>query len=171
MTSSIQIEFIPLRKDQLRSKISEALENGANEKLSCLRAQWVHRYGIETLKEFQQENTNCSIVKDSYEVPLAQSLSFDHLLNRPENYNDQVNNSSNQSFVIDQSNLLKEKLIDENDHSCEKTKEDLMPVLNDEIEALPSDERTFEVTPPPKPALNHLRRWLPSIGNSIPKAS
>ena len=55
MTTSIQTELVPLRKDHLRYQISEALELGASDKLNCLKAQWVHRFGIESLKEAEQK--------------------------------------------------------------------------------------------------------------------
>ena len=48
-------DFISLRKEQLRSRISEAREFGDQNQLLCLRSQWVHRHGIETLSETEQE--------------------------------------------------------------------------------------------------------------------
>ncbi|AAP99493.1 MULTISPECIES: hypothetical protein [Prochlorococcus] len=166
------IEISPRRKDQLRSQIQEAVELDANDHLHCLKAQWVHRYGIETLQEIElkEKILEVSTNKDLEIFQPSKSDMFDEQKSIEENktlantliQETSLQDSSNsQSCQLDNVELETTELIDKA-QSCSSDED------NDQLFTPLSSPNS---PPPPPPSLNHLRRWLPLIGDSLPKAS
>ena len=166
MTSSIQSEFIPLRKDHLRYQISEALELGDNEKLNTLRAQWVHRFGIKSLNEFEQITLD---VKHAKELNFKDQIIM--LNSKKEEIYKELNKSIEQSNIVHAQNSLNVEFTSQKEEFQIVPKEDEVSNLDQQEEKLTNELIQVDIPSPPIPSLSHLRRWLPSIGNSISKAS
>ena len=155
------------RKAKLQQQIVEALELNDLQKVSLLKIQWAHRYGIETLP-------NIILSESSFDF----EASFDETLLDPhekniegvqENRQSMELKSSLEHFKIDNQNFS-EASIQKNSNSriCDKSEE-----LNSSLDinnALESSTNSIAFTPPPRPSLNHLRRWLIE-DQDLPKAS
>ncbi len=160
-------ELIPLRKKQLQKQILEARSLGAIDQTLFLESQWVHRYGIETLE-------------DSYahELEPPTPISLDNIETE---YQFEGSEISGQKSLFSEQPCLEVNLTVDNSNKIKSQNEivesieekDLNLISDQEVEiSKPADEPSPVIAPPPpSPALNHLRRWLPSIGDSIPKAS
>ena len=163
-------ELTPFRKKQLQKQILEARSLGSIDHILFLESQWVHRYGIETLEDCYAQ-----------ELELSTSISLDKI---------EAGGHFEESEITGQKNLFSDHLdleddltLKTSDHSkqlkldddvVELSLEKKLDVISDqEIELSKSVSNILPViaSPPPTPALNHLRRWLPAIDDSIPKAS
>ncbi len=147
----MQKEFVSQRKKDLRGQIYQAKQSGAKDYVLHLKAQWVHRYGIETLADSEQQG-EC----------IANSTTF---------FN-KVSTKVQDDFIQNpEAELLKEVTLEDNmvlDRSQEVKPDEFNRKENEEESIL---DNIQQVSPPPAPALSHLRRWLTSVDESLPKAS
>lgn len=158
-------QFAPYRKKKLQKQIFEARKIGAHQHILFLESQWVHRYGIESLKEsyFEEVELNPSI--DSEELDAKGEIEVDEIMGQqdlfPEHFQDDLTLDNNQNELEIDDNTV--------DSSLEKDVDKLSDLQEIERSAI---ERSYSIdSPPPTPALKHLRRWLPNIDNTMPKAS
>ncbi|KGG16509.1 MULTISPECIES: hypothetical protein [unclassified Prochlorococcus] len=147
------MELLSFRKKQLRKQISEAKELGEQDKFFGLRAQWVHRYGIETLEEPEH------LIKIQEIQPLEKEQSYE--IETCDEY--QIPEGDNQCFDSVEEDCF-EGLTCLNSSLNERTVSDQKL---DDVFTKPSSD----ALPPPIPSLNHFRRWLPSVEDEMPKAS
>ena len=160
------------RQVELEKQITKALELEDSYLVDLLEAQWVHRYGLETLpykKQFDSQNN-------------FQQLSSDESNNFLEDINDldvrEVKQTNQDEFLLEskQSNqkisfdCLNEIPLEEIDLNTQKI------TFNDEnnlIDELPSVNNLDEilVSPPPPPTLKKFRRWLPGIEDNLVDAA
>ncbi len=159
-------DLISLRKNQLFHQIFQAKELGNQDQLFWLRSQLVHRYGIESLSETNQEEINHfedEVLAETNQEEIAHFADevLDHSLSMKED-----------NSIEDIETLNNDQLFSTNED--ENTRELLdHVVIPDEaalIEEEPEDFSTV-IAPPPIPSLNHFRRWVPSIDMQLPKAS
>ena len=159
--------LIPLRKELLQKQIFEARALGEKENILFLESQWVHRYGIETLEDSYINETRPATtipldrLENSNQTDECEITSQQNLFSNDVPLEDAVGVSNSKQTIF-------EEKIDES-----YAEKDLGIVSKQEFELsdTDSDKAPVMVSPPPIPALNHLRRWLPSIDDSIPKAS
>ena len=163
-----------LRQRDLQRQIVEAFENKEGEKLSMLEFKWAHRYGIHTLPRnlYELNPLNPNIFLDKGGSGNTQVFENDDKGYKPNKY-------------IEHSSELEENLID-----SELEIDSLEPETNakldncEDLNSIESESKTFAnhkvsnipleeivIAPPPRPSLSRLRRWLPDVGDSLPKAS
>ncbi len=158
-------DFISLRKDQLRFQISEALEVGDQDQLIWLRSQWVHRHGIDTLQEAEKYKKEIEIVQDLSEVKTSCKTNFEEIetgliaAETPENIKENKFFASGDFLSIDDSQS-------KNFADQQKNK-----ISDTETQELATQKNSIAFQSPPKPSINHLRRWLTSLDRKLPKAS
>ena len=157
-------DFISLRKDQLRYQMSKAIELDNQEQLFCLRSQWVHRHGIETLHEAEEKE----LVEPLNDLELSSEITLEEV----KSLDQEIPLSNEEEIRIDEVKTFDDELVlvknDEN--ISELSDKGSMPTSEEEIKKTSNGVPIF-IVPPPVPALNHLRRWVPSIEKQIPKAS
>ncbi len=155
------------RQSQLQSQIAEALDRSEGRSFSLLQSLWVHRYGFETLPDFQQ----------------TESI---HYQNESDLISDNECSEELISFSLEDDSQQDAELGQSKAEIGEFQKEDIsesygleeigVPLANDysEVAEEVDDEKTasatLEATPPPV-ALNHFRRWLPSLNERERNAS
>ncbi len=161
-------ELISLRKKQLQKEMNEAIDLGEQDYVLFLESQWVHRYGIETLKD-----------SHDYDVEPRASMALEEIA---------TSNEDDEFEIVGQQTLFPEQnedydLVDEvplnipkeinEDNECFEDPISKEPkcTLDKESKLNFSDCATVAVAPPPTPAIKHLRKWLPSIAEKLPKAS
>ncbi len=171
----------PFRQSLLKQQILNAFDIGQDEKFSLLQAQWVHRYGLETLPDLKEIRVNIE-----HSINLGESVDDDlvtqktcldqveieDFLDSPIDQHDQKNSSSCIS-----SGILRDE-IHEDDRNLNQDAADLedSPVIKElDIEnsskiletstnfRLKNKDNDKMVPTPPSPSLNHLRRWLPTV--------
>ena len=152
------------RKYQLKKQIIEALKANDNDLYSLLKAQWAHRFGVESLEELK-------------------SLDLEQLNQTPNNVDNQkIDQSKENSFegeketsIKDDDNQSKEiinkevdeSVKDENDKSFTITSYSIADKENDEDKTInPYKESRSQpeikalIPLPPKPKYSYLKKWL-----------
>ena len=160
-------ELSSLRKKQLKTQLCEAIEYQNQEQILLLESYWVHRYGIKSLKNLYAQSEE----NETQVLPSSQTLQ-----------------DSDGEYVYQEdllSQLMEEPLIDNKvvleksnyEQSLNELKESSSSVdsklngINSLVDGLSSKEVDFVAPPPPSPAIQQFRRWLPNDEDSIPKAS
>ncbi len=179
MTSKTATQFIALRKEQLQKLISEAISLNLDSNLFDLKAKWVHRYGLETLPDSQEEKIlvkdypefSCTTTeKNTSEInQLSADQSFDYSLN--------TNNLEKESCNI----FNKDQALESIQASLNSIETDDSDRAQDNKDSLESAEESMDkplkelskrnAPTPPQPEISYLRRWLVSSEEDITKAS
>ncbi len=174
MNETPLIDSQGLRKAALHRQIADALDLNEEGRLFLLETKWVHRYGLETLpktKHFgnllgprgQLENDSFK----SQESPLECTLKNQEQ-EKQELVTQQEENLTRVHSVNRGASISSTKRSHERDDYQNSLKQDA-PSLNEE-----NQKQTLEnldsLTPPPRPSLSHLRRWLPAY-EDLPRAS
>ena len=155
------------RQSQLQSQIAEALDRSEGRSFSLLQSLWVHRYGFETLPDFHQTEN----IHDQNENNLIpDNKCFEELI----------------PFSLEDDSQQEAELGESKAETGELQKEDIpqpygleeigVPLTNDysEVGEEADDEKTASSTviaTPPPVAINHFRRWLPSLDERQSNAS
>ncbi len=165
------MKLIPLRKNQLRNKISQAIKVGDQDHLLYLRSKLVHRYGIEALYDSGTKNN------DFLE------------LNTEENTKESISLEIEGTKLPDEASRINNLIISDesirfmgNAESSDQNDDDNLPDEEDieSSEAVEKIEKTISNLPPvsipmapapPIPQLSSLRRWLTTNEEKMPKAS
>tara|TARA_Y100001968_G_scaffold234199_1_gene217237 strand:+ start:377 stop:856 length:480 start_codon:yes stop_codon:yes gene_type:complete len=146
------------RQSDLIRKISDASEQNQKETLSFLESLWVHRYGIEKLPKNKTLSKENKI--DSGELHKENKMFDDEKgFNLVSSINDLDNEDETSSCLENDSSLNTFANVPTSSST------DATDKHNKKIESNPS---TF--SPPPKPSINKLRRWI-SSAQDFPKAS
>ncbi|ABX08380.1 hypothetical protein [Prochlorococcus marinus] len=178
MTSTKQTEFISFRKASLQNQITEAMALNDDKQLCALKAQWVHRYGLETLLEPEVQDSTL-LVRE----PFASIQDINDIATLENDPIESFGNTSKFDTSVEdclkpiarcEKDLLGELEIDQT--SCEplsKTQYAQAVITNEaeEIENTLSDSSPVIAPAPPSPEISHLRRWLPSFEDNSIKAS
>ena len=154
------------RKDQLQKQIIEALKANDNDLYSLLKSQWAHRYGVETLEEFQnldlnllnqtainKDNQNDDQSQDRYiEVDKEISINDDdnkekEIINETEKVVKPVALDNKESFEI-----RSYELVDKENHENKTIKQFSEYKNPPKVDAL--------IPMPPKPKYSYLNKWL-----------
>ncbi len=141
------------RQDELQGQIFEASTSQQDKLLDVLQAQWVHRYGIETLPEETYSNSNKTRLIEAEQNTDSISNTQEHIIRKF---------ADNKSFIYENEDLVESQSSDQSlktkykAESSSNSKEKNLFLLN---------------TPPPTPSLSHLRKWLPNPNIETRKAS
>ena len=164
-------DFISLRKEQLRSQIYEAKEVGDQGQLLWLRSQWVHRYGINTLKEGDQYEKVVASVASIGDLPQVNSsceISNENPIVR-ESFTNEI---KEETLLIEDKTLTESELIPMNDDQPKEILDQKNKVIcDDEVKKSYTKNNSDILVSPPIPFINHYRRWIPSLEKEFPKAS
>ena len=178
MTSTTSTGFDSLRKTWLQDLISQAMANNDCNQLSALKAQLVHRYGIQNLYELERKAEKALLLKTQQVMSTKKEIIEEVSECKGENSKPLFIDASQNRLSITPSNDVSEYLqgLDvgksflENPSECPLdqvfTKDDAPVIEKSLIPPL-----SVTAPPPPSPALNRLRRWLPSLGEGTRKAS
>ncbi len=163
------MKLIPLRKTQLRNKISEAMQLGDQDHLISLRCKLVHRFGIEALYDSDIE------YKDDLELissQMSNSLPPEEI---------EQSELSSEACIINNLDMKKESLdgkanFEPLDHQnllqFSSNENTLSSQLVENIQNSRSNQPPLSAsTVPPIPRLSSFRRWLIPTKGNIPKAS
>ncbi len=162
--------LISLRKDQLRYQISQAIEVGEKDQLSWLRSQWVHRYGIDTLQEAEKQEEVIKVVQDLPQVVESSEISIEKV--EPIILDDFINKNQEEPDEIEEQPFTSWDLIPLNDNQPNQfSEEETKVLLDEETKKSSTDKKCIVLGLPPRPSINHFRRWLPSLDKELPKAS
>ncbi len=159
-----------LRQDQLRSKIIEAIELGLQEQVLILRSKWVHRYGFDTLHDSQQqEKTKTTNINAIQTDQSCSEIIPEDFISIQENslLKDEIEEPCLEDSLC--ARVLEKKILEEKNNIVSSV-EKIACALDESTE----QSLTNVALPPPTPALNHLRRWLPDLPDNqytLPKAS
>ena len=150
------------RKDQLQKQIIEALKAKDNDLSSLLRTQWAHRFGVESLEELENLDTNQfnqnNKSSDDQKIDQSQDnfLEGDKAINVKNDI--QVNEIVTKEFDSTKNNNNESLKIE----PCKKSDEE-----NDKSEAVDQfkenkniDEIKVLIPLPPKPKYGFLNKWL-----------
>ena len=165
------MKLIPLRKNQLRNKISQAIKVGDQDHLLFLRSKLVHRYGVESLYDSETENNDFLELNTEEKTKESISLEIEgtklpdeashinNLIISEESIGFKGNADSSEQKGVD--NLPDDENIESSEsvEKIAKTVSDLPPLP---IPMAPT---------PPIPQLSSLRRWLTTNEEKMPKAS
>ena len=162
------------RKAELQRHMLEAFELKDGKTLSVLEFQWAHRFGSQTLPKLVQRETPFAYEAPSDEYVLNGHQGLDNMDEK-----DQEPLASNSTFgfpFLPKESHLKPKLEKKNKSLISDDLEELKESKNGDstLESVREDIASptcSMVAPPPRPSLNHLRRWLPDIEEKLPKAS
>ena len=156
----------------------EAVELKDEKKLSLLKFQCAHRYGLQTMKDFLQLET-----LDEFEgLPNPEDQEFVEVqLNEVDQFGiTQADPSLYASSGVDEESLgisPLEKItnISRTFNSAQSEGKNSSKVFKSSRissnKLMQTSCETMEVPPPPRPSLSRLRRWLPDIQDKYPKAS
>ena len=155
------------RRNDLKAQLCAALDLNERTHFSSLEAQWVHRYGLDTLPTLFGDNC---LVKNQNNVDVHDEKVDDSTFIPSEgDVKDQRKDLVVPSCNFDDSecseeidNSDPEELNDSSDEGIDYSR-DITQIL-EASEILPAP-------PPPPPSLKHLRRWLPRIEDDLPEAS
>ena len=170
-------KLLSIRKNELQRQILEAVELSDEKKLSLLKLQCAHRYGLETLRDFLKVESFDDLEPSSqlpYEFDPVQlddiekcgvsalgqsAMTFGETEKDLEGIDLEVTTSEvSRSFDSEE---LEDLNISEDGESS---------IINSN--KLPQqDLLKMEVPPPPRSAPKRLRRWLPASDENYPKAS
>ncbi|KGG12943.1 MULTISPECIES: hypothetical protein [Prochlorococcus] len=173
MNSTKTTELLSSRKDWLQNQISQATIENNKQLLSVLEAQWVHRYGLETLHETDLKDATLhlpknfpsdinqldkstsgrgssekSLIKDSAKVGFQLSS--------------QIQEETLTQNVIELEDKIDRDFIDEASKDLSEV-DGLITNREEQIEQSIIEAVNISAPPPPPPSISHLRRWLPSI--------
>ncbi len=101
MNSSINSNYFPSRQRELQLQILEALKKEDVEEIDFLKSKWVHRFGLDSLPE-DQENIQNSIdfypESNKTEVEIEEIKNTDEIEVENKNQTPSKNNSFNESI-------------------------------------------------------------------------
>ncbi len=143
------------RQIELQNQISEATTSHQEKLLEILRAQWVHRYGIETLPQ------GPSSMKDN----------LDNRCELNESEQDLSTNANQEDDLLKVSSGLNSSIETSQDLTKNKSSENAMKNENVTSSFTKEENLYLLKTPPPTPSLSHLRKWLPAHNIETKKAS
>ena len=178
MTEVLSSSSSYLRKAELQQKMQEAISLGEKKVFSVLQAQWAHRYGLATLpkaidfEDFIDLNSTVDAVPSTQRDEFGQQTSpiKEELIIDRSN----IHKSSGlrtESFDLDQSSIPSGSSTTFSSVCLEELTEKLEEETNSNLQESSQSKIQRPIAPPPPPALNHLRRWLPVIEDELPKAS
>lgn len=148
------------RKDLLQKQIIEALNANDTDLYSLLKSQWAHRFGVESLEEFNnlelnQKSKNADNQK--IDQPQEDLIVSDQTISIKDfdNQEKEIENEAIESVKDEISESIKIKSYEINDNEIDENKaieqfkeKNIQP----EIKAL--------IPLPPKPKYGYLKKWL-----------
>ena len=152
-----------LRQAELKRQISKVFALNDHKNLAVLEAQWVHRYGLETLpKRCRQESSSKENIP-SVEFVYEHEGSLEETVNLQEENEDGLYQSSEKDELrsSDCFPIQDEDFSLEIDDCLDEVTSDLDEKVDDDLKDLASRPSIESPLPPPPPSLSHLRRWLP----------
>ena len=160
MKKTIPSDFITLRKQELISQLSKASNLHLLEDLEALNAQWVHRYGLESLPETVK--TICPIEEDR----VGKENTFSETNNEMNSAQSETQTLIDEHIgLFDHQLNVSEEVIIESDPKDEIFAENVSKVSEDLQKDL------SRISPPPPRNIHHLSRWLPGANNKFLRAS
>ena len=151
------------RKSFLHKKISEAFNSEEVEKLSVLKSQWVHRYGFNTLPKEEELKESIFEAEDfnSHGIDITTNQALDKAL-----MDKKEHEIKEQNYIEDQKEFKSNKIegfqVEDISNDFESSKSNFIDEsFNQEESSLINDSAPLLI-PPPTPALNNLRKWLPN---------
>ncbi len=155
------------RQNDLKRKISEALDLKEEKLFSVLEAQWVHRYGVGTLPMIYQslnplDEVTCYQTESDLEF---QKIEDETVLQ--ESSSQAMMELNDEACELDP---LSPSIVNNNGDACLAPPFECEENFSNEVEL---EQKSFRklVSPPPPPSLNRLRRWLPVLEDDLRKAS
>tara|TARA_Y100001968_G_scaffold149762_1_gene137006 strand:+ start:1156 stop:1614 length:459 start_codon:yes stop_codon:yes gene_type:complete len=147
------------RKYHLQKQIIEALKEKDNDLYALLKAQWAHRYGVESLEElnnldFNQVNQNLT-KEDNQHIEKSEDdpSDYEEVVPMKED-NDVLDNKQEETFKDNQ------KKLELNEVSSAKF--DAINLNNKNLDL--SNKSIPQVKPlipiPPKPKYGYLKKWI-----------
>ncbi|WP_320667248.1 hypothetical protein [Prochlorococcus sp. MIT 1307] len=175
MTEALPSQLLTFRKDELLRQIFRASQLEDGDKLSLLKFQWAHRYGLQTMPKILQSEKYSYVEVDSLKESLDDQQVFEDLgpadseslgFNLNAEPSSGISKNPSQLDIAEQT----ERLPCDGLAALNKVEDDeKKKIFNAEVDFRSNDSRF--ISPPPRPSLNHLRRWLPDIKEELPKAS
>ena len=148
MKKSLSTDDLFDRRIQHQKKISEAIDNHDEKRLSILESQWVHRYGFDSLPITHQNFVQSD--KSLSEEPLKFKENID------------------KEYSLKEEEIPMPKASNVDDEKLNNV------VVSQEGKKSVSDysaSSKTNTTAPPSPSIRHLRRWMPLTKDKLPKAS
>ncbi len=168
------MQSISSRKAKLHKQISSAIELKDEELLFFLESQHVHRYGLQSLNDYKQSIKN-SLVQAPLQIntnvidasqPKLADFPEDEICTSPFRNEIDIQEIMSISEDVSQASInCKKNVVADNPERTPKSD------IAEKENFLEQESDDLVTPPPPTPSISHLRRWLPSIGNNIPKAS
>lgn len=183
------------RQESLRRRLLAARDQGDQRVIALLEMQWVHRFGVASLQGAEaapapaitQTEQSSAVEPPARETPglvspslaLSEENALEKAPNEQEPLHAEAVGQMDLEEVPDQApmdsalNRFRSLLRDGFD-SVSATVQPLPrnadPISTTNVTSKTEMERS-ELPPPPPPSLKRLRRWLPSDGRDLPKAS
>ncbi len=169
-----------LRRNDLHRQIVEASRLKDQSRFALLEIQWAHRYGLQSFPETSQQESSFQ-----HETLLGSGLletqpAFLDVLDQEQeslddnsqliSNNNKEENGSESYFQRTSIEELKSLTYDTSEELDNHLEDDLSELSNHKGEKSPA-KKFIQASLPPRPFVNHLRRWLPNLEDELPKAS
>lgn len=188
------------RQESLRRRLLAARDQGDQRVIALLEMQWVHRFGVASLQGAEaapapaitQTEQSSAVEPPARETPGLVSpslaLSEENALEKAPNEQEPLQQEPLHAEAVGQMDLEEvpdqapmdsalnrfRSLLRDGFDSVSATVQPLPrnadPISTTNVTSKTEMERS-ELPPPPPPSLKRLRRWLPSDGRDLPKAS
>ena len=156
------------RKYQLKKQIIEALKINDDDLYSLLKSQWAHRFGVESLEELKNLDSNqlsqSNHIEDNQDFDQTQNDFFDDVKTMPL----KEDNKKEKEIKIDTNKVDKTNEV-MNKESFNKKSYEIFDKGNNENKSINTvaeykiQEKVEALIPlPPKPKYGYLKKWIPS---------
>ena len=151
------------RKYQLQKQIINALKNNDNDLYSLLKAQWAHRFGVESLEELKNLDLNdlnqSSTNVDHQKNDQSQEKNFEGdkavFIKVEDNQEKEIKNKELESIMkenLQDSKIKSYKIVDKENNEKK--------AINSVIDNKSLAEIKALIPLPPKPKYSYLKKWL-----------
>lgn len=172
------------RQESLRRRLLAARDQGDQRVIALLEMQWVHRFGVSSLQLAEADpapSTNPWVPQaeqsPAVEPPAPEALQKESTDQEP------VQHEAVESMALEEAPL--QAPVDSALNRFRSLLRDGFDSVSATVQPLPrkadptntknvpskTEVASSELPPPPPPSLKRLRRWLPSDGRDLPKAS
>ncbi len=162
------------RKNELHRQIVEAVELNDKKQFSLLEFKWAHRYGLQTMPKILNSQSFFESAKDSNHVPQDFRRDSIDLAYHQEALSPLLCSVDSERNSIGTVESISPK--GSRGLSCDYSEDinndkDSQSIQVRDNEMNNKNNSQINFPPPPRPALNHFRSWLPVSEEDIPKAS
>ena len=153
------------RKYQLQKQIIEALKANDNDLYSLLKSQWAHRFGVESLEELKNLNSNDVNQNVTNEVKQKIDPSQDYFSEDDQSISTQDDSNEEKIMIKDNQKMHSDEEKNKESFDIKSSEifdkanyvnKDLNPTI--EYKILPKVKALIPL--PPKPKYSYLKKWI-----------